>query len=111
MTSVHNLPLNSEVLVWRESGNWTGPYRLLAIENETCYVQLPSGPTRFRSTSVKPYFRPENTHDVKPDELEATAEPDEPEATAESDELEAPLLTPEIPQKPTELAEPAIKRG
>ena len=61
--------------------------------------------------SVKPYFQPENTHDVKPDELEATAKPDELEATAESDELKVPLPTPEVPQKPTELAEPAIKRG
>jgi len=33
-TSVHNLPLNSEVLMWRKSGNWTGPYRLLAVEDE-----------------------------------------------------------------------------
>ena len=74
-------------------------------------MQLPSGPTRFRSTSIKPYFRPENTHDIKPDKLEATAKPDELEATAELDELEAPLPTPEVPQKPTELAEPAIKRG
>src|SRR5882762_9294255 len=37
-TLVHNLPLNSEVLVWRESGNWTGPYCLLAVEDETCCV-------------------------------------------------------------------------
>ena len=37
-TLIHDLPLNSEVLVWRESGNWTGPYRLLAIEGETCRV-------------------------------------------------------------------------
>ena len=102
MTSVHNLLLNSEVLVWRESSNWTGPYRLLAIENETCYVQLPSGLTRFRSMSVKPYFWPENTHDIKLDELEVTAK---------LDELEVPLPTPEVPQKPTELAEPAIKYG
>ena len=64
-TSVHNLPLNSEVIIWRESGNWTGPYRLLAIEDETCCVQLPSGPTSFRSTSVKLYFRSKNTYDVE----------------------------------------------
>jgi hypothetical protein len=110
-TSVHNLPLNSEVLVWRESGNWTGPYRLLAVEDETCCVQLPSGPTSFRSTSVKPYFRSENTHNVEPDEPEAPAESDELEAPAEPDKLEAPLPTPEVPQKPTEPAKPAVKRG
>src|SRR6266702_3705895 len=114
-TLVHDLLLNSKVLVWRESGSWNRPYRLLAVENEICYVQLFSKPTSFRSTSVKPYFRSENTYDVKPDEpevtteldkleapakpdeLEATAEPDKLEATAESDELEAPLLTPEVP--------------
>ena len=37
-TLVHDLPLNSEVLVWRESGSWNGPYCLLAVENETCCV-------------------------------------------------------------------------
>ena len=35
---------------------WTGQYRLLAVEGETCTVELPSGPTNFRSTSVKPYI-------------------------------------------------------
>ncbi len=70
-TIVHDLPLNSEVLVWRESGNWTGPYRLLVIEGETCCVQLPSRPTSFRTTSVKPYFRPETTCNDELDELEA----------------------------------------
>ena len=61
--------------------------------------------------SVKPYFWPENTYDVELDKLEATTELDEPEATAELDKLEVPLPTLEVPQKPTELAEPAIKCG
>src|SRR6266581_4254 len=43
-TSVHDLPLNSKVLVWRESGSWNGFYCLLAVENEMCCVQLSSGP-------------------------------------------------------------------
>ena len=59
--------------------------------------------------SVKPYFRPKNTHDVKLDELEVTAELDEPEATAESDKLEAPLPTLEVPQELTKPIKPAIK--
>ncbi len=51
-TLLHNLPLNSEVLVWRQgntgqSGKWTGPYTLLALEGETCKVQLPSRSTSF----------------------------------------------------------------
>ena len=60
-------------------------------------MQLPSGLTRFRNMSVKPYFQPENTHDVKLDELEVTTEPDELEVTAELDKLKAPLFTLEVP--------------
>src|SRR5579871_5780926 len=57
---IHDLPLLSPVLVWRkdtgQSGHWTGPYTLLSMEGETCKVQLPHGPTDFRSTVVKPYL-------------------------------------------------------
>ena len=69
ITSVlHDLPLNSEVLVWREgptgrSGKWTGPFKLLGMEGETCKVNLPSGPTSFRSTTVKPYLTEEENID------------------------------------------------
>ena len=87
-TSVHDLPLNSEVLIWRKSGSWNGLYCLLAVKNETCYIQFPSGPTSFRSISIKPYFRPENTYDIKPDKLETTAK---------SNGLKVPLPTPEVP--------------
>ena len=37
-TLVYNLPLNSKVFIWRKSGNQTGPYCLLAIEDKTCYI-------------------------------------------------------------------------
>ncbi|SLM40545.1 hypothetical protein SS1G_12712 [Lasallia pustulata] len=58
---LHDLPLNLDVLVWREgnagrSGRWTGLFKLLGIDGETCKVELPSGPTDFRSTTVKPYL-------------------------------------------------------
>jgi len=96
-TLVYNLPLNSKVFMWRKSGNWTRPYRLLAVEDETYYIQLPSGPTSFKSTSVKPYFRSKNTYNVKLDELEVTVEPDKPEATAKLNKLEAPLPTLKVP--------------
>jgi len=65
-TALHDLPLNSQVLVWREGiatqpGHWAGPYNLLNIEGETCTINIRSGPTEFRSTSVKPYLTdPEN---------------------------------------------------
>jgi len=96
-TLVHNLPLNSKVLVWRKSGNWTRPYRLLAVEDETYYIQLPSGPTSFRSMSVKPYFRSKNTYNVKPDEPEAPAELGKLETPTKLNKLEAPLPTLEVP--------------
>ncbi|KAI0994967.1 hypothetical protein K3495_g13215 [Podosphaera aphanis] len=51
-----NLPINSEVRVWREKKGWTGPYKLLASEEETCTIELPHGPVNFRSTVVKPYY-------------------------------------------------------
>ena len=60
-TAIHNLPLNSLILVWREGntgqfGYWAGPYNLLNVEGEMCTVNLPSGPMKFRSTVVKPYL-------------------------------------------------------
>lgn len=61
LTAVHRLPLNSDVLVWREgkagyAGAWKGPHKLLSIDGESCVVLLSSGPTVFRVTSVKPYY-------------------------------------------------------
>lgn len=52
-----NLPLNSEVLVWREGKGWQGPFSLLRMDRETCQLDLPHGPTNFRSTSVRPFYR------------------------------------------------------
>ena len=33
-----NLPLQSEVRVWREKGGWSGPYKLIAIDGQTCII-------------------------------------------------------------------------
>src|SRR5258707_1086154 len=51
-----DLPINSDVRVWREKGGWKGPYKLLATNGETCTVAMPHGPANFRSTVVKPYY-------------------------------------------------------
>ncbi|KAI1001416.1 hypothetical protein K3495_g6784 [Podosphaera aphanis] len=69
-TEIHKLPLNSLVLVWREAnsghlGKWDGPFKLLNVDAETCTINMPSGPTQFRSTSVKPYL-------TEQDDLETT---------------------------------------
>ena len=70
-TMIHNLPLNSPVLVWREGpigqpSYWSGPYNLLNIKNETCTIQFPHGPTNFCSIVVKPYLvDPEIIEDIQ----------------------------------------------
>ena len=57
---VHDLSFNSDVLVWQEitavhSTKWTRSYKLLAIDKQTCNLQLLSRQTNFRITTVKPY--------------------------------------------------------
>ena len=71
-SAIHNTPLNSDVLVWREgntgqSGKWTGPFKLLGIEGETCRVQLPRGPVEFRTTVVKPFLQEQSESESEPD--------------------------------------------
>ena len=46
--------------------------------------------------SVKPYFRPKNTYNIKLNELEAPTELDKLEVPAELDRLEAPLPAKEV---------------
>ena len=60
-TSVQELDLNSDVLVWREgntgqAGTWKGPYKLVSTDGESCVLALPNGNTTFRTTSVKPFY-------------------------------------------------------
>ena len=97
MTLVYDLPLNSEVLVWYKSSNWTRPYCLLAVENKIYCVQLLSGLTSFRSIFIKPYFWSENTCDIKLDELEVFIKLNKLEVPAELDKLEVLLPTLEVP--------------
>jgi hypothetical protein len=71
--AIHDLPLNSDVLVWREgntgqSGKWTDPFKLIGLERETCKAHLPSGPTDFRTTVVKPYLQPESEPESEDEE-------------------------------------------
>ena len=47
--------------------------------------------------SVKPYFWPKYTYNIKLDELEAPAKLDKLEAPAKLDKLEAPLPTLKVP--------------
>jgi hypothetical protein len=72
-SAIHDAPLNSDVLVWREgntgqSGKWTGPFKLLGIDRETCRVQLPRGPAEFRTTVVKPFLQEQSDSGPGPEQ-------------------------------------------
>ena len=77
--SLYNLPIRAPVLVQRTyKREWTGLYKLLSMEGETCAIELPSGPTDFRSTVVKPYYK-----ELEPENLENLEELEEPKLTKE----------------------------
>ena len=90
MTLVHNLLLNSEVLVQYKSSNWTKPYHLLAVKDKTYCVQFFSGLTNFKSIFIKPYFWFKNTNNIKLDKLEVPIKLDELEVPTKLDKLEVP---------------------
>jgi hypothetical protein len=60
------LPLQSNVLVWREKDGWTGPFKLLSIDGHNCVIEMPYGPTNFRSTVVKPYYIDTDISGIEP---------------------------------------------
>jgi hypothetical protein len=51
-----DLPFQSDVRVWRKKEGWTRPYKLIATKGETCTINMPQGPAKFRSTVIKPYL-------------------------------------------------------
>ena len=59
--NVLDLLIDFDVLVWRE--------KVLSTEGETYTISMPSGPVRFRSTVVKPYYtREEKVDDIEQEE-------------------------------------------
>jgi len=58
---------------------------MLTIEGETYMIQLPSRPTIFRSTTVKPYYQDE-TADLDTEELQPLQQPN-----TEQNPLQNPL--------------------
>jgi hypothetical protein len=68
ITSIHNLFLNSDVLIWRDNLNqrdkWTESFKLLDIEDEMCQIALSSESTDFRSTVIKSFLI-ESINDVE----------------------------------------------
>jgi hypothetical protein len=70
--NVLRLPLMFEVRVYREDKGWSGPYKLVAHDGNgtECTVNVNGKNTRFRVTSVQPYYRDEYTAKPKPAETE-----------------------------------------
>lgn len=65
VTDIHKTPIGAPVLVYRpKTDKWEGPYSILEINGEDIIVLLPKGPTKFRSTVVKPYLTP--SHEKNP---------------------------------------------
>jgi hypothetical protein len=48
--NVLNLPLNSEIMVWREKGGWKGLYKLKGIQGQDAIVDMENGLVTFRCT-------------------------------------------------------------
>ncbi len=66
--SIHDLSLNSNVLIWRENNNqrdkWIESFKLLNMNNEICKIDLSSESIDFRSTVIKS-FHVKSTVDVQ----------------------------------------------
>jgi hypothetical protein len=61
ITSIHDLLLNLNVLIWRESNvnqrdKWTESFKFLSIEDKTCKIELSSESIDFRSIVIKSYL-------------------------------------------------------
>ena len=67
VTDIINLPLQSEVRVWREKNGWQGPYKILAIDGHDITLDMMNGPTTFRSTVIRPYHRDPDEADHETD--------------------------------------------
>ncbi len=65
---IHNLSLNSLVLIFRKSNidqseSWKELFKLLSIQSESAIVELSNESIKFRFTSVKSYYRDDHADD------------------------------------------------
>ena len=82
------LPLQSEVLVWRERDGWNGSYKIANIEGHNVTVNMVNGLTTFRLTVIKLYYRPDHLW----------SDPDAPHTPNESHEMHEPVAVPPAAQ-------------
>ncbi len=76
---IHELSLNSFVLIFRESKNinqsesWQESFKLLNIQNKSAIIELSSDSTKFRFTSVKSYHQDQNLSSFNVDQLNTSS--------------------------------------
>jgi hypothetical protein len=77
---VRDLPIGSEVLVWRvHEKAWRGPYKLAGINDDTCLIDAGKrSHLEFRITAVKPYNRDTNA-DTNAASIDAMEDPKDPQ--------------------------------
>jgi hypothetical protein len=110
---VLTLPLQSDVRVWREKDGWNGPHKLLATDGQTCTIQMPYGPTNFRSTVVKPYYAEDPSITSQDDTLpDITITVDYPEEdTVTVDHAEEDTITVDHTKEDTITVDHHVKQG
>ncbi len=66
---IHNLSLNSSVLIFRESKDinqseaWKESFKLLSIQNESAIIELSNESIKFRFISIKSYYQNDHAND------------------------------------------------
>ncbi len=63
--SIHDLFLNSNVLIWRENRKWIESFKLLNMNDEICKIELSSESIDFRSTVIKSFLIESSIDDVQ----------------------------------------------
>jgi hypothetical protein len=51
------LPIQSDIRVWRETNRWNRPFKLLVTESETYLIVILYNPIKFRTTIIKLYYQ------------------------------------------------------
>jgi len=93
-----DLPLQSDIHIWHEKKGWSGPHKLIAINSQTCIIQMPHRPTQFCSTVIKPYYKDDSSEplqDAPEDTLEENHNQCAPEGDHNSDTVVVDVLQPQ----------------
>ena len=104
VSHILDLPLGSLVRVYREKKGWTGPFKVLSIENHDVTVDTENGPSKVRTTAVQPY------HD-KDDEPNSDPELSDHDDLSEEEGDDADDVDDFIPERDPEPTNMPVKRG